>query len=646
MDRAPGAWLTRRHGRIMSVVACANSSSSIKGLLVCLVLSFYLSGCAESGSPNDYGTDESGDSKGIVAGAAIETGDEWRYRKGTSAPSSDWISVGFDDTGWLAGSTGIGYGDGDDTTVLADMQGGYVTVYTRKVVSYDGSVTINSLDLEIDYDDGFVAYINGQEVARANMPAGQPAFDTLASSGHEAGTTEIFNLDGFINLIGIGDNVLAIEIHNRSLANDDLSFSPRLLVNMGSMPPPTVSLSANPGSVVSNGSTSLTWDSTDATTCTASGSWSGSKATSGSQTINALTANSTFNLSCSGPGGSASDSVSVSVSPPSAPLVNLSASPTNLPFNGSTTLSWASSNTTSCTASGGWSGSKATSGSQTISGLTADSSFDLTCSGPGGSVSDSVSVTVAAPSMPVVNLSASPTSLPFNGSTTLSWTSSNTTACTASGDWSGSKAISGSQTISALTANSSFTLTCSGASGSANDSVSVSVAAAPVPTLSFSATPSTVSQNGSTTLNWGTTNATSCVASGDWSGNKGVSGSETISSLVLDRQFTLACSGAGGTVNNTVNVTVVVSNNGTALMSWTPPTENTDGSPLTDLAGYKIRYGTSPGNYNNTITINNPGLTSYLIDNLASADWYFVMTSFNASGIESSFSTEVSKTIN
>ena len=81
-------------------------------------------------------------------------------------------------------------------------------------------------------------------------------------------------------------------------------------------------------------------------------------------------------------------------------------------------------------------------------------------------------------------------------------------------------------------------------------------------------------------------------------------------------------------------------------MSWTPPTENTDGSPLTDLAGYKIRYGTSPGNYNNTITINNPGLTSYLIDNLASADWYFVMTSFNASGIESSFSTEVSKTIN
>ena len=115
---------------------------------------------------------------------------------------------------------------------------------------------------------------------------------------------------------------------------------------------------------------------------------------------------------------------------------------------------------------------------------------------------------------------------------------------------------------------------------------------------------------------------------------------------MIDRQFTLTCSGAGGTVADTINVTVVLSNSGTALLSWTPPTENTDGSPLTDLAGYKIHYGTSPGSYNNTVTINNPGLTSYLIENLASSDWYFVMKSFNNSGIESSFSTEVSKTIN
>jgi len=361
--------------------------------------------------------------------------------------------------------------------------------------------------------------------------------------------------------------------------------------------------------------------------------------------MSALTSNSSFNLTCSGAGGSANDSVSVTVAAPSAPIVNLTASPSNLPYNGATTLSWSSSNTSGCTASGDWTGNKAVSGSQTMSALTSNSNFSLTCSGAGGSVNDSVGVTVAAPSAPIVNLTASPSNLPYNGSTTLSWSSTNTSGCTASGDWSGNKATSGSQAISALTSNSNFSLTCNGAGGSANDSVSVTVAA-PTPTISFSASPVTVSQNGSTTLNWSSTDATSCTASGDWSGNKGVSGSETINSLMIDRQFTLICSGAGGSVNNTVNVTVVLNNNGTALLSWTPPTENTDGSPLTDLAGYKIRYGTSPGSYSDTVTINNPGLTSYLIENLASSGWYFVMTSFNSSGIESSYSTEVSKTIN
>jgi hypothetical protein len=552
----------------MSVGRYVNRVSIAKNILVSIAFLFYLSGCAESGagSGNADARNIVGDNNGrVFEGIVIDIGDEWLYRKGTSSTPSDWVSVGFDDSAWLVGNTGIGYGDGDDSTVLSDMQGNYSTVYTRKVVNYDGSINITSLSLEIDYDDGFVAYINGQEVARANMPAGQSSFDTLASAQREPGTPELINLDGFISLIGTGDNVLAIEIHNAALNSSDLSFRPRLLVNMdGSLPSPTISLSASLNNVVTNGSTTLSWSSTDATGCSASGDWTGAKATSGSQTISTLTSNSNFSLTCSGAGGSASDSVSVTVSPPTAPIVNLS---------------------------------------------------------------------------------ASPSSLPYNGSTTLSWSSSNTSSCTASGDWSGNKATSGSQSISALTSNSSFSLTCSGAGGSANDSISITVAA-PVPTLSFSADPGTVSENGSTTLNWNATNATSCTASDDWSGNKGVSGSETINSLMLDRQFTLTCSGAGGSVSNTVNVTVVLSSTGTALLSWTPPTENTDGSPLTDLAGYKIRYGDSSGSYSDTVTINNPGLTSYLVENLASSDWYFVMTSFNSSGVESSYSTEVSKTIN
>ena len=83
-------------------------------------------------------------------------------------------------------------------------------------------------------------------------------------------------------------------------------------------------------------------------------------------------------------------------------------------------------------------------------------------------------------------------------------------------------------------------------------------------------------------------------------------------------------------------------NDGRALVSWMPPTENTDGSALVDLAGYRIYYGGSPNNYSSTITIDNVGLTSLLVEGLPpSSDLYFVMTAFNTEGIESSYSEEV-----
>ncbi|MCH7637560.1 MAG: putative Ig domain-containing protein [Proteobacteria bacterium] len=85
---------------------------------------------------------------------------------------------------------------------------------------------------------------------------------------------------------------------------------------------------------------------------------------------------------------------------------------------------------------------------------------------------------------------------------------------------------------------------------------------------------------------------------------------------------------------------------GSATLSWTPPTQNTDGSGLMNLAGFKIYYGTSPDNYPNQITINNPGITTYVVDNLTPNIWYFVSTAFNSSGMESDFSNVATKTIN
>ena len=390
----------------------------------------------------------------------------------------------------------------------------------------------------------------------------------------------------------------------------------------------------------------MDWSTNNVGSCIASGDWSGTRSTTGSEIIGSLTADSTFVLTCTGDDGDASDTAIISVDAITSPTVTLSAIPSSIAMNGSSTLSWSSTDATSCTASVDWSGARNPSGSANQNNLTSDKTYTLTCSGPGGSASDSASVSVAAtPTTPTLNISASPSQVAYNGSTTLSWSTVGVDTCNASGSWTGNKNTSGSTSNSNLTANQTYTLTCIGAGGTVTDSATVTVAAQS-PTLTFSAAPTSVSQNGSTTLNWSTTDATGCTASGDWSGSKGGSGSETINSMIIDSQFTLDCSGAGGTVNDTVNVAVVLSNNGTALLSWVPPTENTDGSTLTDLAGYKVYYGTSSGSYGAPITINDPGLSSYMVENLGISDWFFVMTSFNSSGIESSFSTEISKTIN
>lgn len=84
---------------------------------------------------------------------------------------------------------------------------------------------------------------------------------------------------------------------------------------------------------------------------------------------------------------------------------------------------------------------------------------------------------------------------------------------------------------------------------------------------------------------------------------------------------------------------------GSATLSWNPPTDNTDGSALTDLAGYRIYYGRSADQLSRSVVINNPGLTRYVIDNLVPARWHFAMTSVNASGKESARSPTVSKLI-
>jgi hypothetical protein len=92
-------------------------------------------------------------------------------------------------------------------------------------------------------------------------------------------------------------------------------------------------------------------------------------------------------------------------------------------------------------------------------------------------------------------------------------------------------------------------------------------------------------------------------------------------------------------------ITVQQTATGTATLSWTAPTLRTDGTPLTNLAGYRIHYGTTQGQYSNRITINNAGVTTYVVENLTSGTWYFTTTAFDTTGAESDYSNVASKTI-
>lgn len=92
-------------------------------------------------------------------------------------------------------------------------------------------------------------------------------------------------------------------------------------------------------------------------------------------------------------------------------------------------------------------------------------------------------------------------------------------------------------------------------------------------------------------------------------------------------------------------ITVVDSADGSATISWFPPTQNTDGSTLTNLAGYLIHYGRASGNLNGKVKITNPSVSRYLLGNLAAGQWHFAVSAVNTHGVESSLSEIASKTI-
>jgi len=95
----------------------------------------------------------------------------------------------------------------------------------------------------------------------------------------------------------------------------------------------------------------------------------------------------------------------------------------------------------------------------------------------------------------------------------------------------------------------------------------------------------------------------------------------------------------------TFTITVSAPVVGAATLSWQPPSLNEDGTPLTDLSGYVVRYGRNPSVLDQRINLANPGLTTVVVENLVEGTWYFTLASVNSSGVESRSTGYVSKTI-
>lgn len=165
--------------------------------------------------------------------AAVTAGDDCRYLNVNSSINDNWNVPAFDDQSWSSGQTGLGYGDEDDATIVSPAQ----CIYLRQTFQITDAGAIEKIFLHMDYDDAFVTYLNGVEVARANIgTAGvRPAYDLSANEPREAqmyqgGAPVLFDLGTNLALLQTGENVLATEVHNFGSSSSDLSIIPFLSI--------------------------------------------------------------------------------------------------------------------------------------------------------------------------------------------------------------------------------------------------------------------------------------------------------------------------------------------------------------------------------------------------------------------------------
>ncbi len=157
---------------------------------------------------------------------ALYDSNYWKYFIGDTNPDPDWNKVNTDNSSWLSGKGGFGYGDGDDNTLVPV---GTVSEYYEKYFTVINKADLVGCILSMDYDDGFIAYLNGTEIARAGI-SGPTSNTKITDSEHEAflyrgGIPEKFVIDynTLQSLLKSGTNKLSIEIHNFYNTSGDMT---------------------------------------------------------------------------------------------------------------------------------------------------------------------------------------------------------------------------------------------------------------------------------------------------------------------------------------------------------------------------------------------------------------------------------------
>jgi len=161
----------------------------------------------------------------------IPSGSTWKYLDNGSNQGTAWRAASFNDGSWASGPAQLGYGDGDEATVIhygPDADNKYTTTYFRKTISVADVSVFSGYALQVKRDDGIVVYINGVEKYRNNMPSGSIAYNTWAAETCSDDGSTWFSATLATGSLVTGSNVIAVEIHQRKPTSADISFDLQL----------------------------------------------------------------------------------------------------------------------------------------------------------------------------------------------------------------------------------------------------------------------------------------------------------------------------------------------------------------------------------------------------------------------------------